>query len=275
MKSIKPVATGTLTVYINAETRRAFKTLSLVLLFPVVLQAVQAAVYAPPTSGLVAWWRGEDNADDSANGHNGSLFDGVGFSSGAFDRAFVFAGNANKVFVPDSPDFQLTQSLTIGAWVYPTANSWTILQRGDSRAGTDPYTLTATTSGNWDFHITTSLGITVGVSTPMTLGRWQQVTATLDGATGDMKLYIDGTLAAQRQTDLRPFADLTASGAGIGIGNIPSGGEFPFIGKIDEVVLYSRAFTPQEVVLLVPEPSAVSLIALGAGIVLYWRRRIV
>src|SRR2546427_13131922 len=94
------------------------------------------AQLSPPTNGLVAWWRGEGNANDSSgNGHNGTLLNGVGFDIGKFGQAFSFAGNPNTVFVPDSPDFKLTNSLTVSAWIYPKANSWVVLQRNGTTGG--------------------------------------------------------------------------------------------------------------------------------------------
>src|SRR5712671_1002519 len=83
------------------------------------------AQFSPPTNGLVAWWRGEGNANDnSGNGHNGNLMHAVGFSTGEFGQAFSFLGNPNTVFVPDSNDFNLTNSLSMAAWVYVKADSW-------------------------------------------------------------------------------------------------------------------------------------------------------
>jgi hypothetical protein len=44
----------------------------------------------------------------------------------------------------------------------------------------------------------------------------------------------------------------------LGIGNTPYGGGFPFIGLIDEVVLYSRALTPAEIASLSVPPTSLS-----------------
>ena len=39
------------------------------------------------TNGLVAWWRGENNALDSAGGHDGTLQSGATFATGEIGRA--------------------------------------------------------------------------------------------------------------------------------------------------------------------------------------------
>src|SRR2546422_6099793 len=72
----------------------------------------------------------------------------------------------------------------------------------------------------------------------------RQVTATLDGSTGDMRLYIDGVLVTNRFTTVRPYVPDPSSQPALGIGNTPYGGGFSFIGLIDEVVLYLRALSP-------------------------------
>jgi len=84
---------------------------------------------------------------------------------------------------------------------------------------------------------------------PLPTGQWKHVAATLEGATGDMKLYVDGVLAAQTNTTVRPVGDLDpayAPGLGIG-GHSGTYGYFPFDGMIDEISLYSRALEPGEI----------------------------
>jgi hypothetical protein len=44
------------------------------------------------TSGLVDWWRGENNGADSAGANNATLVGGIGFASGILGSAFSFDG---------------------------------------------------------------------------------------------------------------------------------------------------------------------------------------
>ncbi|HZR16195.1 MAG TPA: hypothetical protein VFE51_02610 [Verrucomicrobiae bacterium] len=101
-----------------------------------------SAQYAPPSAGLVGWWRGDGNGDDSIGGHNGILENGMGFTNGLFGQAFVGATN-KRVYIPDDPAFQLS-SFTIGAWVNIAANSYSVFSRNSSEFS--PYGLT----GNFD-----------------------------------------------------------------------------------------------------------------------------
>ena len=214
------------------------------------LSPVAMAQYSPPTSGLVGWWRGNGDANDSSgNGPDGTLVSGVGFTNGVYGEAFSFVGNPNRVVVPDSVDFALTNSLSIGAWVYQTANSWGVVSRAGNQPYSNVYSLGSNDAGQFGFFIN-SLSASDGVYAPITYNQWTQVTGTLDGNTGDMRLYINGVLAAQKFTTVRPGILNPGLSPTLGIGNDPSSGGFPFIGLVEEVVLYSRALTTNEVVLL-------------------------
>ena len=74
--------------------------------------------------GLVAAYgfnenNGKTTADISGNGNTGTLGSGVSrTASGKFGRALVFSGG--YVTVPHAASLNLTMTLTIEAWVYPT-----------------------------------------------------------------------------------------------------------------------------------------------------------
>lgn len=208
------------------------------------------AQYSPPTNGLVGWWQGDGNANDSSGrGHNGTLLNGATFGTGLFGQAFSIGPGFNRVYVPDSTDFNITNSLSIGAWIYPTAESWHVLERGGNQSGSNPYGMGLDDAGHFEFYINN--GTADLVMAPITFNQWIQVTATLDGTTGDMRLYFNGVVVAEKTTSLRPFALTNPSlQPALGIGNTPDVGGFPFIGLIEEVVLYSRALSPAEVAIL-------------------------
>jgi hypothetical protein len=233
--------------------------------------------YNPPLAGLVSWWKGNGDALDSIGGHNGTLQGGMGFADGISGQAF--AGGSNKrVFVPDSAAFQLT-SFTIGAWVYIQADSWEVFFRGDTRpGGMDPYHLALDNNGHMQFGIDSATS-TDGIQSSISYQQWHHVTATLDGSTHDMRLYIDGGLVAQKTTSIIPLLALDpGSTPGLGIGNVEAGYDFPLLGSIDEAVLYNRALSPAEVLNLatVPEPSSALILFICFGAVIYrsgWSRQ--
>jgi hypothetical protein len=216
-----------------------------------------ASPYSPPTAGLVGWWRGDGNANDSADSHNGTLL-GTGFTTGLYGQAFA-TGSGKRVFISDDPAFQLTGSLTIGAWVKPSAPGFSILFRGDNRAGFDPWQLGGDDLGNWGLAVTDASDTAAQLFAPLPMNQWSQITGTLDDATGDMRVYVNGVLAAEMFTTIRAFGPLDPTrNPGVSIGNTTDF-DFPFTGAIDEVVLYSRALSPTEVASLVPEPGSATL----------------
>jgi uncharacterized protein (TIGR03382 family) len=241
----------------------------------------EIAGYNPPTDGLVGWWRGEGNGVDSANGHNGIVGSGVNFVPGVYGQAFDFTvaganAGTSRVFVPDNDAFKLTSSLTISAWINGPAQNWAIMQRGDDRSGLDPFTLGFSVgAGLLDFQITGSETDYVNLDAPpLPQNQWMQITATLDGSTGDMRIYANGNVVAETYTSVRPFADLIpAYNPSLTIGNAAGDYNFPFVGQIDEVLLYSRALSPSEVAALVPEPSSLTLCVGAAAAAMLFRRR--
>ena len=233
------------------------------------------ADYSPPLPGLVAWWRGNGDATDSSgNGHDGTLRGGMGFTAGVYGQAFA-AGSNKRAFVPDSPAFQLS-SLTIGAWANPSQVAYNFFFRGDDRTGLDPYAFGMDpNNGRCLFEIQDGSGGFTPLETPtaMPLNQWVHYTATLDGSTHEMRIYVNGVLAAQTTATVTPLLALDPSAVpGIGIGNAQDFYDFPFVGGIDEVVLYNRALSPGEVASLVPEPSGLSILVAGGVLLLSARR---
>ena len=72
-----------------------------------------------PPANLVGRWRAEGNARDSAGRHDGTLPSGMSYARGKIGQAFTFDGRGHGVCIPDSPDFVLTNALTIAGWIYP------------------------------------------------------------------------------------------------------------------------------------------------------------
>src|SRR5258706_1764805 len=212
---------------------------------------------SPPTAGLVGWWRGDSNASDSAGNHSGTLL-GMGFTTGVYNQAFA-AGDGNKrVLIPDDAAFQLTNSVTMAAWVKPSGYGQVILFRGDSRGGLDPYQIGLDTSSRFGLAIEDAVGGYADVWAPTALpyNQWTHVAATLEGTTGSLRVYINGALVAENFTLVRPFGALIPSAdPGLSIGNVTPGYDFPFRGGIDEVVLYSRALSADEMISLATWPT--------------------
>jgi hypothetical protein len=208
----------------------------------------------PAPSGLIGWWPGQSNANDVVSGNNG-VAQNITYTTGVVGQAFACDpdnypyGTYAGIQIPDSPAYVLTNALSIEGWIRPRGDGYNIFWRGDNRPGMDPYFLGMWGNNNIRFQICDQAGDSVTVGTYLDYNQWTHVAATLDGSTGTMSIYTNGVLVDQMVTTVRPFGDLIPGDSpGVGIGNVNDGGNnFPFIGDIDEISLYNRALSADEI----------------------------
>ncbi len=192
-----------------------------------------------------------------------------------------FNGIDQRISIPDSPQFQLTHSLTLEAYIDPVipSDGWNhyILFCGDDRAGFDPYALWVMNIGGTNvigFFIQDAAGQLAELYAPIAVNQWSQVAGTLDDQTGVMKLYVNGSLVDSTVTSVRALGALTGPNPGLGIGDLQSSLPYQFFnGLIDEVRISDVALTPDQF-LNVPEPSTIVLLGISAAsLCLFgWRR---
>lgn len=226
----------------------------------------------PEEPACVAHWRFTNGVKDIASGQDQVMFDVSGHDQnglavggpvfqrvegGSFGLGLQFSDDRQRVFVPDDAAFALTGSITLEAWVRvdqyiesPSRLGY-IVFRGDDRPGFDPWFLGVRDSGQLVFLIADELNRNAAVVSPqpLPLGRLIHVAGTFDGSSGQLQLFIDGERVAGTDTSLRPAGVLGGPGAGIGIGNLQSGGNQGFRGLIGEVRVCSAAL-PSERFLL-------------------------
>lgn len=206
--------------------------------------------FAARGPGIVGMWRGEGNANDSIGGNHGINLGGVTYAPGTVGQAFnIIPASGRRIRIPDQPVFELTNSLSVEGWIQLAGAGNVIFWRGDRRPGLDPYALSLDGSTNLLFLICSGLGCEQVGRIPLPIGPWHHVAGTLDGGTGDLRLYLNGLLVAATNTTIRPFGPLDpALEPSLGIGNVGETlNQFPFNGRIDEISLYSRALTRSEV----------------------------
>jgi len=179
--------------------------------------------------------------DASGNGNSGAIFE-ASWTSGRFGSALDFVGAGMSVSVPNASSLNLTNALTLEAWVYPTSlNGWsTAIYKGAARDLS--YGLFPSSGANRpNFSLITTKGL-VGVECPfaLPLNAWSHIAGTYDGA--QLILYVNGDLVATF-----PASGAIRTGSdGLSIGGNVDYGEY-FQGKIDEVRIYSRALPIGEI----------------------------
>ena len=207
---------------------------------------------APP-SGMVAWWPGNGNALDIVGGNNGVLSNGVTFAPGEVGQAFSFNGNAQSVVVPDSPSLELTGAITIEAWVNlatltddPNGSARAVVSKVGGAEGNNGY--------QFGFAHQTLFGIfnSPGQVWPqwevisptlssLATGVWMHVAWTYDQNT--MLLYLNGQPIATNVIGPQPIA---TSSSNLHISGDDNGNGM-FDGLIDEVSIYNRALSSNEI----------------------------
>jgi hypothetical protein len=181
--------------------------------------------------------------DASGNNNTGTITGATWNTTGKFGNSLTFNGTSNVVLIPAATSLNLSTAMTLEAWAFPTAaqNSWrTILQREPDayllHAGSENFGALQPTAGG-TFGSTFDV---LGASSAMPLNTWSHLALTWDGAT--MRLYVNGTQVATKART----GTLQAVSTPVRIGANSYAGE-NFLGRIDEVRIYSRALSAAEI----------------------------
>jgi hypothetical protein len=180
--------------------------------------------------------------DLSGNGNNGTLVNGVGYS-GSNLGSLSFDGVDDRVNCGSNSTFNITPSLTINAWIFPTGfgenNFGRIFEKVNSYVFFLDNTGTFGTNG-----IRYSVSGNVGTGTinnVVNLNVWNNFTIVHSGTSAT--LYKNG-LSVGTITSLPTLPNIPSSS--VYIGN--NGGlDRTFDGNIAQVSIYNRTLTPQEI----------------------------
>jgi parallel beta-helix repeat protein len=206
--------------------------------------AARSQCYPPPTN-IVSWWQAEGNATDALGLNNGSLQGGVTFTTGEVGQAFSFDGATGSVIIPDSPSLEVTNQVTLEAWINMrnTNVAQAVMTKYGGAGGNNGYqfyvarnTLTAslTSPGVQNpFQVTCPL--------PIVPGTWNHVAFTYNQSA--MTLYFNGQPVA---TNVIGPTNISVSSSNFRIGANDNGKVF-FNGEIDEAAIYNQALTALEI----------------------------
>jgi choice-of-anchor C domain-containing protein len=204
-----------------------------------------------PLAGLVAWWRADGNAKDSAGGNHGTLKGGVTFAPGVAGQAYRLDGATRYVEVPRSDLWGFgSRDFSIELWAQfrGMRPSHDIGQPSAVFIGCDEG---PRNRNKWFFaygggvlnfligHANGKYGFYAKADFSPDLDQWYHLAVTR--SRGTFTIYVDGVPVASEEVDIvipYPVAPLT-------IGQAEGG--FFFSGLIDEVAIYDRALSPAEV----------------------------
>jgi hypothetical protein len=215
-------------------------------------------VYAQDlNSGLVCYWKfdegsGSTASDSSGNGNNGVIYNAA-WVDGIYGKALYFNGIDSYVEVPSSSVLN-NANFTIMAWINMSAYVGNTQVRIVSKQATQPNSYGLEIFGNGyagstGNQLTTHSGdgsvwVNLMSDTRLSIKTWYHVAATHEGTTS--RLYINGTLDKEGTTTTQT----TDNAAPLTIGCEKQTGQAPeffFNGVIDEVKVFNRTLSQQEI----------------------------
>lgn len=236
----------------------------------------------PEPGGIVAWWPG-----DEGPGSGGLVNDVVGtanglwntidlsiYGSGKVGACFSFNG-WHSILVQDKPALNPRNGVTAELWVLPSASVGVErLLVGKIRGLEGPgstligsYLLTLSSLGTFRGQIWTTNGLcSVDSTTQATNGNWCHVAMTYDRASSCLGVYVNGVL----ENSAVATGPLEVNDRALNIGHGgPPFAPYPnaFQGLLDEIALYDRGLTPDEIHAIYVSSSAGKCAASAATIV--------
>lgn len=234
------------------KTRQLLLTAIAICGFAVISMA-QVPSYVP-SNGLVGWYPFTGNANDlSGSGNNGTV-NGAILTTDRFgdaNRAYFFNGNQENIYVANSILPATVTSYSISVWIKPNAitSGMDLLCDRNTSTYSQKYRLlvNTTTPGIYNYIYTTVNGPSVSnvISSVPANNNWQLLVAILDASANIMKFYLNGSLIGQSTNGYQYPNHL--NGTYIGANVSPIGPDPSFNGSIDDIGVWNRVLTQQEI----------------------------
>jgi hypothetical protein len=199
-----------------------------------------------PADGLVAWYPFNGNAnDESGNGNDGVVNGACTLSP---DRnaiplsAYLFPGNSSSYITMASPELlKIDGEISVAIWIYMDGGTMNprAIEFGNGSSG---YRIGPVGSTNNDRIINMVYANSTVTCTASSL-EWHHLVMTVD-SNGTQKSFLDGSLI---QTNvITGSLDNTYSNE-MNVGRKPTSGFDAWGGLLDDIAIYNRALTPQEI----------------------------
>ncbi|MCL5280517.1 MAG: LamG domain-containing protein [Planctomycetes bacterium] len=227
----------------------------IIIVTALVLGLVGSVGAADPDPSLMGYWKLDgDTLDASGHGRAGTLVGNAAFAAGLDGQALTLDGSGDYMRVDSYQGVLGGNPFSIAAWVNTTnTGDRTIVNWGSSTNGQRVDFRLA--SGR--LRVEHGNGNLQGSST-VANGEWHHVAVTVGPNASiqppDVTLYLDGKNDSQATTDPDKF-NITAN-VPVTIGQRRTNNDRAFLGLIDEVRIYDRVLTADEVQALALHPKA-------------------
>jgi len=202
-----------------------------------------------PPSGLISWWGGDNNALDIMGTSNGTLMSGAMYTSGIVGQAFSFDGSGSYMDAGANPAWDFgTQDFTIGFWIKfnDLSGEQTMIEKFTGGSGPG-WSFTKLADQRFLFVGAGCTGASsdclASVPVPLAAATWYYLTVTRSGSL--FSLYLDGALQATKSDPGGNFS--VPAPLLVGRRNASDGRPFFVKGLIDEVAIFSRSLSADEI----------------------------
>lgn len=213
--------------------------------------------YSQMPAGLVAWYPFNGTTlDSSGMGNHGVNYNATSTAgkNGQPGTAYYFNGTSAKVAVPANASIQPSYRLSVAVWFQPdvkTLTGWGTVLTKRYLPATDPYNSYAISTYNnakWSFGISNGTpgshkALYTKATTPYNAA-WIFMVCVYDS--NSMKIYLNGVL----DTTTTFSGALGYTTQDLTIGSTNTGPNDFYQGKIDDIKIFNRDLTPQEVIRL-------------------------
>ena len=215
-----------------------------------------------PTNGLVGYWPFNGNANDaSPNANNGNV-NGATLTTDRFgnaNSAYSFNGTNNFIKILSSASIQPTNSISYSCWVYITTNTSSTFFTKNYSAGYNSYSFE---KANNTFGVAL-IGIGgLQDNNSVNLNSWNFLMCTYDGTM--LKFYLNGILVQSLNSNL--LLSYSGNNLFIGVSNDPSVFVKYFSGKLDDIGIWNRALTQDEITSLYYSDNTCQSLVINTGV---------
>jgi len=199
------------------------------------------------TKGLVAYYEFEGNADDSSgNGNNGVAHGGVTYLEGVIGQAGSFDGVDDKIIVNNDLSLNFnTSQFSISAWVNTSQHKiWKRIVTKRGATNIENWYSLAIHNGKARFEIYASKNLDSNID--ISDNSWHLITITRNSENRKFSMYIDGIFEIS-MVDEGKNLDSANAPLEIGIWNNEYYDNSIFKGLIDDLRIYNRALTTEEI----------------------------
>ena len=232
--------------------RKLIYLVSVALMLGLITSVANADIY----DGLVAYWPLNGNADDAVADDHGTLQGNPQLVDGKIGSAVQLDGDGDYILVSPDSRLDITGSITLSAWI--KVNAWNtdrydnILYKQIADLSDRAYRLSRDASSNGVCLTLNSVGGEVKVrgATAINDNEWHLVVGVFDMDATQWFLYVDGQEDTGSVSGSASGNIKDSTGTPLYMGRDPThgaAGDRDWIGLLDEVAIWNRALTSDEI----------------------------